>query len=173
MHGNTSSADGKGGTASGLPMAQPAYASPAQPSPKYPYKYEEQLAEHKPCPPRSLTCFAGTAFRFNGEQIDGSAFLPQAISNAQILAGKEKSHCCSLFALSMYESLEKLRNKAQIALETQPNMLKRLGTFFVEIEIKDCDGERTKANTFGHFDFFERSCFEATSAIKAHAKLLP
>jgi hypothetical protein len=144
-----------------------AFAGPA------PFRYEERMNKHSPCPPQARAPWSGKAYRLIPSAIDPKHFVPQAVANEAVLKDKKQKSCCSLHSLSMYESADRLKEKILGVLETQPNYLRHLGDHVVELQISQGDGERTAANSYGHFDFFERTSFDAMAVIQSHWKLVP
>ncbi|MDR6741000.1 hypothetical protein J2X56_003024 [Herbaspirillum sp. 1173] len=132
------------------------------------HKYSAELAKIKNCPPRDLQTSITEAYRFAMADINHrNNVLPVAkIKPDRVLPnGGPIVECCVAFSLSMYVSLGDIRRKLEMAGDTAPLMMKRLGNHYVKVLLKDSDGQHTNPNRYGHFEFFERDQFNLLDSI--------
>lgn len=135
------------------------------------YKYLSELNKIKGCPPRVLQNQLTKGYRFAFANLDNpNNFLPPAILKPSRILPNQVAiiECCTGFSLSMYDSLDKLQEKARAAKKSNPLILKRLGTHFIEVEFNTSDGRHTSPSANGHFDLFETSTFSCKAAVKTH-----
>ena len=132
-----------------------------------PLKYAKEIQGIASCPgslpaPRDMV-----GFRFVFANIDNPKnFQPVALLQPQrvLKNGTPVTDCCSAYALSMFSSLEAMRQKVGIASESSRLLMKRIGDHFAQVEIRAPNGLCGVPDRRGHFDFFERSTFDGIAA---------
>lgn len=138
------------------------------------YKYLSELNKIKGCPPRTLQNQLTKGYRFAFSDLDNpNNFLPPAILKpSRILPNQVAiTDCCTGFSLSMFDSLDTLQKRVRAARKSNPLILKRLGTHYIELEFDATGGRHTLPNATGHFDFFETTTFSCKAAVKSHAPI--
>ncbi len=140
------------------------------------YKYSIEVQNIPNCPASGMQNIQAApivAYRFCSSDLNElNNRLPAArLTPSRELKGTPITTICSAFALSMYDSLGNLTNKARSALKSNPQYLKRIGDHYIEVRITQADGKCTIPNTSGHFDFFEYQGFNIITAIISHQVL--
>lgn len=130
-------------------------------------KYHTQLAAIENCPPLGLQSPTGPAFRFAKLPLTHpDNELPIAyLTPTRVIAGKAVIECCNCYSLSFFQTLPQLRAKFAKGLKNAPNLAKRLGTHYVQINLTNNSGRCTPANSSGHFELFEFSSFSIHAAV--------
>ncbi len=119
------------------------------------FKYADEVGEADDCPPSVAFAADGEAYRWVMNPMSEECFFPAARKNPKRVLGKQEKEKCSLYALSMFNTLENARSRF-LALEASVrNIRKTLGTHIARAELCSDDGIRTHPNSTGHFDFFE------------------
>ena len=80
---------------------------------------------------------------------------------------------CSLWGLSMYESLEQLRNMIRRVERTNKNFRNLVGHYYAELALTSSDGQRTTASASGHFDLHPSDSFDPVACVRCHKELPP
>jgi len=137
-------------------------------------KYISEITKIAGCPPMSCQGSACQGYRFAPASLSDKAFLPVALVTPQrILRGRPITQCCTAYSLSLFQTLDQLRKRAEEGKKTAPNFLKRVGDHFVRLDISASDGVSSAPNGHGHFDFFERVTFDALKCVVEHGELMP
>ncbi len=133
------------------------------------HKYSAELARIKNCPPKNLQTSIVEAYRFAMADFHhrNNALPVAKISPTRVLPhnGGPIVDCCAAFSLSMYVSLGDIRRKIEMAGDSAPQLMKRLGNHYVKVALKDSDGQHTRPNVYGHFEFFERDSFNLLASV--------
>ncbi len=140
--------------------------------PQKEFKYLADFGHIDDCPPPPAADFLTVAYRFATEKLQDEAnLLPLAKKDPRRSISKREA-CCSAFALSMYSTLETLRNRARYGVLNSPMFLKRLGDHYIQIELTSESGRQTAPNTSGHFDLYEYKGFDLLASVKIHKKMV-
>lgn len=135
-------------------------------------KYAQDLAKAINFPPPSLLPRGCEGFRFvHSDLNDGRNFLPVAFIPPRSLAPTPAKPQASLYALSLFDTLDNLQTRARSACKTSPMFLKRVGTHFAKMVLSPTDGAATAPGNGGHFDFYEHLNFVALNAVAEHKEL--
>lgn len=141
----------------------------------YQFKYSADVFEIEHCPSKKIKNEIELAFRFAFSDLaDNRNILPVAkTAPHRILKnGAPASTCCEAYGLSMYPTLELLKQAAVTILKTSPKFLsKRVGDHYIVLKLKPESGKHTEPNQTGHFTFFEDSSFKFPEAVSIHGKL--
>lgn len=136
-------------------------------------KYSAEIKSISGCPPTSCTGAARVGFRFAPAKLSHEAFLPVALIKPQrILKGRPITQCCTGYSLSLYQSLDQLKKRAEAGIKTSPLFLKRIGDHFVRMTVGPQDGVSSVAAADGHFDFFEYVAFKGLDSVEEHGALM-
>jgi len=160
------------------PVATPAAGTSPNPgqaqSTQFSFRYAAQIKDIEHCPPSQASKLSVIGYRFAFEEFNHKHnFLPLAlIQPERIHVGQPMTQCCTGYSLSVYESLEALKRKAQKVLKNSPQFLSKVGDHFFEMKISGADGICTAPSSTGHFDFFEDKDFSCQNAITKHQRLV-
>ena len=133
-------------------------------------KYSNQLKMTKDFKKTCLVQLNIIGFRYvHSLPPNQTSFLPQAITDPDkgLKSGGTIKDICSGYGLSMFTSLTNLRQRAKDLQNSYPNILKRLGSFYAELNLTVNDGACTHPDLKGHFDFHETTMFNPIPAIKS------
>lgn len=139
------------------------------------YKHAVQLSAIPNCPGKELQPCPGSGFRFAFKDAsDERNLLPVAILDPdRRFEGKAAKEHCPAYGLSMFQTLTQLKSRAQLALKTSPNFLKRVGDHYLEFKLLADDGRVTKPTSSGHFEFYEYAGITLSARIVKHDGLAP
>lgn len=133
-------------------------------------KYSNQLKMTKDFKKTCLVQLNIIGFRYvHSLPPNQTSFLPQAITDPdrELNGGWRMKDTCSGYGLSMFTSLSNIRQRAECLKNSYPNILKRLGSFYAELNLTVNDGACTVPTLKGHFDFHEATMFDPILAIKS------
>lgn len=135
-------------------------------------RYERELLAIQNCPGVPAP-FKGTVYRVAHKELRRS-FDPTAVSDPGRLkrSSSTETHC-SLWGLSMFESLEQLCKMVKRVEKTNKNFRILVGDHYVELELTSKDGQRTAANKGGHFDLHPADSFDPNDSLRCHKELPP
>jgi hypothetical protein len=71
----------------------------------------------------------------------------------------------------MYVSADTLKARVKKIIKTSPQFLKKVGSYYAQLDIKKSDGGCGAPNSEGHFGFFESVGFDAQKAVTKHEAL--
>lgn len=159
LHG--SSGNQQGGKTTGVPLSTSTGVVGGT------YKYQKYLAPLAGCPPTPLQPPSGPAFRFAKQPLtDPDNGLPVAfLPPRNALARKGAIKCCECYSLSLFKTLAQLRSRFKAITKSVPNFQKRVGDFYIELNLHSACGLCTHPNSTGHFSLFEFQGFSLLSAV--------
>lgn len=137
-------------------------------------KYQRELSLIDKCPGPSAT-FGGLSYRAVHEDLGHpDNFTPIALRDPARLERESSSEKrCSLWGLSMFESVEKLRSMIKRVERTNRKFRDLVGHYYVELQLSHSNGHRTASSSMGHFDLHPSVSFEPKDCIRLHEVLPP
>jgi hypothetical protein len=119
------------------------------------YKYNAELDKLPDCPPSVAHAKKIEAFRFVFDDINHPHnFLP-ALKIKPTRKFKNDQERCMAYGLSMFDSMEKAKDKYAKLEKSIPKIGKRIGTHIAKGLLEEADGVTTKADKRGHFTLYE------------------
>jgi hypothetical protein len=140
--------------------------APAAITPRY--RYIDAISKIRGCPHNANATFGKACFRAVNVPRHINDFRPHAARVPPTMG-----HDCRGWAMSLYDSLTKLREMIARQQLTAPQIQKRYGTHFVELELSTAHGVRTASSQHEHFAFFEYDTFDPETCVKNIGTLFP
>ncbi|MGC4062943.1 MAG: hypothetical protein QM749_19725 [Aquabacterium sp.] len=135
------------------------------------FRYHADLRLLPSCPPSVAADSVSVAYRFAFADLsDARNKLPVSKISPSRFVNETPKKCCSGLALSMFQTLPQLTERAAKGIKHAPNFLKRVGDHYVQLDIHEY-GRQGGCNGEGHFDFFEYTSFVYEQQVLAHARL--
>lgn len=143
---------------------------PADPRPSE-LRYHKELSIIDGCPGPVTVC-QGVGFRSVHEDLSHPHnFAPTAVIDPERLARAVScKQRCSLWGLSMYESVDQLSNMIRRVEKTAKNFRTLVGAYYVELKLEPIHGRRSKS-TKGHFDLHPSVDFDGKDCVRKHELL--
>lgn len=119
------------------------------------YKYNSELTNLPDCPPSVARSRKLEAFRFVFNDINHPHnFLPVIKIQPKREFKNDKARCMA-YGLSMFDSIEKAKDRYAKLQKKFPKIEKRIGTHIAKGLLEPADGVTTKADRTGHFTLYE------------------
>jgi hypothetical protein len=144
-----------------------------KPNQRLSLRYQRELSAIENCP-GSATLSDCMSIRAVHEDIQHpDNFAPIALRDpARLKRASSMETRCSLWSLSMFESVEQLCSMVKRVERTTKRFRDLIGHYYVEMKLHPVDGVRTVTSATGHFALHPSVTFDAKVRILAH-KLLP
>lgn len=138
----------------------------------YKYSSKHQSIEGSRCPPEDLV-FANNAeaYRFTQNPISENCFLPVAAIKPNRLIGKKSEEQCSMYALSMFDTVEQAKRRMEKLTKINSELKNILGSWLAKGVLSNDLGMKTISDSKGHFDFHEFSVGSVSSCFIVTEKL--
>lgn len=136
-------------------------------------KYHRELSAIDGCPGSVHPCDC-VGYRSVHEELGHPRnFEPTALIDPGRLGRSSSAETrCSLWGLSMYDTLDRLRNMVSRVEKTNTKFRDLVGHYYVVLQLAPGDGRRTNAKK-GHFDLHPSTTFNPLSRVKKHEQLTP